>query len=141
MVRKGTYILIIKLVKPTEIRIGRLGEFEFEAGYYAYVGSALNSLDGRLRRYFGVVPVKKHWHIDYFLREAEPVTAYYHISSKRTECRAAGFLGSKYPPPVGGFGSSDCRCKGHLFYLGKKMPGSFRKTGFKLRELAFRRWR
>jgi len=38
---KGTYILILTLNKSRKIYIGRLGEFTFEYGYYAYVGSAL----------------------------------------------------------------------------------------------------
>ena len=137
MLRKGTYILILKAGEPVEIQVGRLGKFRLESGYYAYIGSGLNSLDGRLRRYFGAAPSKKHWHIDYLLAEIRPVAAFCHISEERTECRVAELLADKYPVAIAGFGSSDCRCTGHLFYLGRNLPKLFRGRKFRLRELAF----
>ena len=56
-----------------------------------------------------------HWHIDYLLQYAEIKNVYYKESIFREECnitkKFAGILIS-----VPGFGSSDCRCKSHLFY-------------------------
>ena len=69
---KGIYTLLIKLDKPQAITIGKLGSVSFPAGYYAYVGSALNGLESRIVRH-----LKKeksfHWHIDYFLQKARVV--------------------------------------------------------------------
>jgi Uri superfamily endonuclease len=48
---KGTYILLIKLLKNQAIAIGKLGNLTFENGYYAYIGSALNGLENRIDRH------------------------------------------------------------------------------------------
>jgi len=45
---KGTYTLLIKVPKNIEVRIGRLGKINFNRGFYAYVGSALNCLEKRI---------------------------------------------------------------------------------------------
>ena len=37
---KGTYLLLIRLDGPRELAVGRLGTFNCESGWYAYVGSA-----------------------------------------------------------------------------------------------------
>ena len=49
---KGYYCLIINLDNDSEIEIGkRLGKINFDKGYYVYVGSAMNSLEARLKRH------------------------------------------------------------------------------------------
>ena len=48
---KGIYCLVIHLPGPKEIRVGKLGRMAFEAGYYIYVGSAMLSLEARLKRH------------------------------------------------------------------------------------------
>ena len=40
------------------------------------------------------------------------------MSPGTLECRWAGWLASRAKQPIVGFGSSDCSCSGHLFYLG-----------------------
>jgi len=49
----GTYALLLKLDKQERITVGRLGTFDFPAGYYLYVGSALGpgGLQARLARH------------------------------------------------------------------------------------------
>ncbi|MCD4722450.1 MAG: DUF123 domain-containing protein [Desulfobacula sp.] len=37
---KGTYIIVMYLDKSKRIQIGKLGQFKFKKGHYAYVGSA-----------------------------------------------------------------------------------------------------
>jgi len=63
---KGTYILILQLDVSAHLTIGKLGSFDFSAGWYAYVGSAFGpgGLRGRLKHHFSPV-TKPHWHIDY----------------------------------------------------------------------------
>ncbi|MBI2906467.1 MAG: GIY-YIG nuclease family protein [Chloroflexi bacterium] len=126
----GAYVLVLVLDRPTSIAVGKLGEFSFPAGYYAYVGSALGGLDGRLRRYVGPI-VRRHWHIDYLRPRARLVDIWYAFSRERRECAWARALaalsGTRVVAP--GFGSSDCRCRSHLFHS-HDLPsfGVFRKA-------------
>lgn len=100
------------------ISLGALGETFFPAGVYAYAGSALNSLDGRLRRHFSSKR-KKHWHIDYLLEKGGAVDAYALPSTTRMECMLNALVdsldGSREFAP--GFGCSDCGCRTHLHRL------------------------
>ena len=94
--------------------MGRLGEICFPAGAYAYVGSARRGFKARLSRY--LKPIKKHhWHIDYLLRKASLSHIFLAPGRGTIECRMARNLGLRLEA-VPGFGSSDCRCPGHLFF-------------------------
>ena len=47
---KGSYCLIINVEKDTKIKIGKkLGIINFKKGCYVYVGSAMNSLESRVK--------------------------------------------------------------------------------------------
>ena len=60
---KGTYCILIDLKVDQSIEIGKKGEIQFKSGFYVYVGSALNSLGGRIKRHLR--PTKKmHWLVD-----------------------------------------------------------------------------
>jgi len=111
---KGSYVLLIRVKPAKKIRIGSLGIVEFRPGFYAYVGSAMNSLEKRVGRHLGSKK-KMFWHIDYLLREAEIVEVFQAESPLRLECGIAGQL-SKKLTAVPGFGCSDCRCESHLFF-------------------------
>jgi Uri superfamily endonuclease len=124
---RGTYILILNLLHAREIRIGRLGSFRFHTGYYAYVGSAFSpgGLAGRLKHHLNS-KAKHHWHIDYLCEFAGPVQVWVTEDKIRREHHWAAVL-TEFPgavTPVKGFGSSDCKCKTHLFYFGN--PPSLR---------------
>jgi Uri superfamily endonuclease len=62
---------------------------------------------------------KLKWHIDRLLAVADLAGAVLFPSKRREECRLAravlAFPGARVVP---GFGSSDCRCPGHLAFLG-----------------------
>jgi Uri superfamily endonuclease len=118
---KGTYILLIKLKKPARLRVGKLGTIKFGKGYYAYVGSGMNSLEARISRHMKKRGKKKFWHIDYFLSTANALGAISWESVSRDECGAAGSLSGNFEP-VRGFGSSDCGCESHLFFSEKLQP-------------------
>ncbi|HID63538.1 MAG TPA: GIY-YIG nuclease family protein [Anaerolineae bacterium] len=129
----GTYALLLKLDKRERITVGKLGTFDFPAGYYLYVGSALGpgGLQARLARHrrgsealsqssSGQTGKKLHWHIDYLLRRAQLIEVWSVASEERLECKW-GEAASRLPGAqvlVGGFGSSDCRCPAHLIYFG-----------------------
>jgi len=111
---KGSYILIIRLNMDTTIRVGALGNQYFKAGYYAYTGSALNSLESRISRHLSDNK-KIFWHVDYLLQLSRVVGVWTIISDKRLECGSAARYAS-LTASVKGFGSSDCRCPSHLFF-------------------------
>jgi Uri superfamily endonuclease len=111
---KGSYVLLIEVDKVKRIKIGRLGNKEFRPGFYAYVGSAMSGLEGRIKRHLSSIK-KVFWHIDYLLKDAEVVEVFQLESDKRIECEIAVRL-SKRLPGIRGFGCSDCRCPSHLFF-------------------------
>ena len=110
---KGIYVLLVKLRDDTNIDVGKLGTIEFSAGFYAYVGSALNGLEGRIERHLRM-DKKVHWHIDYLLEVASVEEVIYAETEERVECEMAENLVNF--DIVNRFGSSDCRCKSHLFF-------------------------
>ena len=114
---KGAYLLIIFLPKDTKIKVGKQGEFIFPRGFYIYVGSAMNSLFGRVKRHLSKEK-KKHWHIDYLLDYGKIILTILIPSKERLECKIAKKL--KGEIIVRKFGSTDCNCESHLFYYKTK---------------------
>lgn len=111
----GVYVAIFHLGRPGQITVGRLGRFSFPAGFYFYVGSARRCLDARLARHARRrKPLR--WHIDYLSSRAEMLGAVVADAGSYAECELAQELAELYPRCVRGFGSSDCRCGGHLFH-------------------------
>lgn len=116
----GTYVLILKLPRPTSIGIGRLGHFPFPAGWYAYAGSAHGpgGLAARVSRHLRLTKPLR-WHVDYLRAYARPVEAWYAIGTQKRECAWAqalsGLPGASIPAPR--FGASDCRCPAHLIHF------------------------
>lgn len=117
----GTYLLLVALDAQRVLRAGRLGSFVFEAGLYAYAGSAQGpgGLSARVGRHLraGKAP---HWHIDSLTAAGDVVEVWLRASPERLECRWARTLAALpgLSQPVPGFGSSDCACRAHLFRLG-----------------------
>ncbi len=110
----GIYFLIIHMDRATKVVIGKKGEMLFRKGYYIYVGSAMNGLQGRIKRHLSDEK-KMHWHVDYLLRSGEVREVYVLPTTRKIECEAANYIAS-FLDTIVGFGSSDCRCPGHLFY-------------------------
>ncbi len=115
---KGCYVLLLRLERKRCIQVGKLGRFLFRKGYYAYVGSAMNSLERRISRHLRREK-RRHWHLDYLLELALPVAVFKIGSGGRCECALSKVLEGmhKASTPVRGFGSSDCSCRAHLFYF------------------------
>ena len=112
---KGIYVLIIKISQPINPKIGALGTTSFQAGLYAYVGSAQNNLETRVKRHLRKEK-RLFWHIDYLLADpAAAVTEVYCLEGdKKCECQIAQLLAQRCEP-VPGFGCSDCHCNSHLY--------------------------
>jgi Uri superfamily endonuclease len=117
---KGQYILLMHLPTDSRIRIGKKGFHDFPKGYYVYVGSAMNSIEKRVERHKRSEK-KLFWHIDYFLTKANIVDVrVFESKAKSNECRLAKKMVDIGKVVVDKFGSSDCRCRTHLFFLSKK---------------------
>jgi sugar fermentation stimulation protein A len=112
----GVYIAVFYMQRSRFIQIGRLGRFYFHKGIYFYAGSAQRNLAARLERHSRK---KKplHWHIDYLSVNTEMIGAITIPGRRKQECQTARELGKMFELAVPGFGASDCRCAGHLFYV------------------------
>ena len=115
---KGGYILLLELNESQRILVGRLGILLFLKGFYAYVGSALNGLESRVARHLRQSR-KRHWHIDYLLNRAIIYEVVLVPVERRLECTLARALKEELTC-IPRFGSSDCRCLGHLFYAAER---------------------
>ena len=100
-IMKGCYCLIISLKDIQTIKIGKLGIIKFKKGCYVYVGSAMNSLEARLKRHLSD-DKKLHWHIDYLLRKSE-ITDIIYNENKKVECE----LSQTYYPEQKALKTSD----------------------------------
>ncbi|MEO0081422.1 MAG: GIY-YIG nuclease family protein [candidate division WOR-3 bacterium] len=133
--RRAVYVLILWNQKARNMRVGALGRLDFPAGFYLYVGSGGLNAVRRVQRHLARKK-RVRWHIDYLTtgrNRMRPVDAYFFpgmrecclvrtLAAARCECGrkpmriyepAAGDLHRQHFP---GFGSSDCRCRSHLFY-------------------------
>jgi len=112
----GSYILLLKNPKPVRLEIGKRGMIHFRKGYYAYVGSALGSLEGRVNRH-SRKKKKKFWHIDFLTpHPMKIIQVILFRRSDRIEDMIARRLESCFPTWVKGFGASDTKQPSHLFY-------------------------
>jgi len=111
----GAYIAVFQIFKGQQVRVGRLGRFCFRKGFYVYVGSAQRNLSARLERHARKdKPLR--WHIDYLSVKAKMLGAIIVPGPQEKECELANELSRMFELAVLGFGASDCRCSGHLFY-------------------------
>jgi len=111
---KGSYILLIQLHQEQRITIGSVPDNYFPSGYYAYVGSAMGGLKSRLNRHLKK-DKRPHWHIDYLLQKASISGIILCQTEERGECLIAQALNHQFNS-IPGFGSSDCKCRSHLFF-------------------------
>jgi Uri superfamily endonuclease len=116
---KGSYVLLIQLPQRQTIKVGSLKAIRFPGGYYAYVGSAMGGLKSRLSRHLQRNK-KPHWHIDYLLQKAFISDVILCPTKHRVECTIAQALSHQFDS-IPGFGSSDCRCRSHLFFATEEM--------------------
>jgi Uri superfamily endonuclease len=115
---KGSYILLFELATKKDIFVGKLGNVSFPKATYAYVGSAMNGLRARVARHLRREK-KLHWHIDYLLKGAEVEEIILCQGDERVECSLAQTLAGEFQS-IPGFGSSDCKCRSHLYFDSEK---------------------
>ena len=111
---RGSYVLLMNLIDEQTITVGRLPDIRFSGGFYAYVGSAMGGIKTRLGYHLSRRK-SRHWHIDYLLEKATIVGIIISEARERTECAIARTLSSQFEA-IPDFGSSDCRCRSHLFF-------------------------
>ena len=120
MSETGNYILLLHLPTDEILTIGKLGTFDFPAGWYAYAGSAFGpgGLVGRLKHHLQPVD-RPHWHIDYLRQVAQLKEIWL---SPDAESRERDWVDLMLAIPgattlVEGFGASDSDRETHLFYF------------------------
>jgi len=115
IILKGTYCIIIHLIRNTTIEVGKKGNITFNRGYYVYIGSALNSLESRLKRHLSSNK-KLFWHIDYLLASsnAKIIDIVFAVDDGKWECHLALEIAKK-GVEIRAFGCSDCKCSSHLY--------------------------
>jgi len=126
------YILRIALDKAVQTKIGSLGRINFKRGAYLYVGSAKKNFKPRIERHL-VKKKKIFWHIDYLLSLNDAKIKQIWTTNKNKECKIAQFLYKKGCSFIDRFGSSDCNCRSHLFFINKgarKVQDLLKKKGF-----------
>jgi sugar fermentation stimulation protein A len=111
----GVYVLSMELEVEVELKAGALPLRRFRPGYYAYVGSAMGGLRGRIRRHITGPRARPRWHVDYLLQVASPMLILWGETQRSLECAVASALAG-VAEGVAGFGSSDCGCSSHLFF-------------------------
>ncbi|MEA3227306.1 MAG: GIY-YIG nuclease family protein [Planctomycetota bacterium] len=111
----GVYIAVFHLAEARNISVGKLGRFRFRQGVYFYAGSAQRNLAARLERHSRKKKPLR-WHIDYLSVRAEMLGAITVAGPREHECELAKELAGMFELATLGFGASDCRCGGHLFY-------------------------
>ena len=112
----GVYIAVFYTPKDLDIQIGRFGRFYFRRGVYFYAGSDQRNLSTRIERH-NRKKKTLHWHIDYLSSGMEMLGAITITGPRELECQLAKKLSGMFELAVPGFGASDCRCGGHLFYV------------------------
>lgn len=123
---KGVYVLFLRCLKSCDVRVGSLGSVSLKEGVYAYVGSAFGGggIKSRLGRHLKTGK-KCRWHIDYIRRHMSVAALCYTLEGAEQEHIIADrFIASGCEVPMKGFGSSDCGCVSHLFYM-KELPECF----------------
>lgn len=111
---RGSYLVVLELAEPAEIETGSLGRIYFPAGWYVYAGSARKGLSARVARHLRRSGKRLRWHVDYLARQTRSARGLALASYDNLECELAEALTRIGGLRIPGFGSSDCRCPGHL---------------------------
>lgn len=119
------YAIVAKMSENMEqITVGKLGIFSFPKGIYVYVGSAKRNIKARIERHLRKEK-NFHWHFDY-LRPYTEIVRIKTFPGDVGECGLFAQLRAEYGGEiiVPKFGSSDCSCPAHLFYISgnKRIP-------------------
>ena len=116
----GVYALVLFCSRKGPVQIGKLGRLQLRRGFYVYVGSALGPGGVRARvAHHRKLSHRPHWHIDYLRPHTRLDRIWYSPDRICREHQWARVICALRGAaiPMAGFGSSDCRCKTHLFFF------------------------
>ena len=114
---KGSYLLLLENPEEKVVKVGKLGELQFNKGWYVYVGSAMQALGARIKRH-QQKRKKLRWHIDYIASTVMKVKKVFPIRKpEKQESRLAEELNEICDASVPHFGASDVSEDSHLFYF------------------------
>jgi Uri superfamily endonuclease len=130
---KGTYLLFINVQEKIEVS-SKSSCWIIDSGLYVYVGSAMSTLTGRVKRHLSEKK-NKHWHIDFLTSRSEIILAIL-LPSRIKKEEEISQLVSEFGMPIKGFGSTDCKgLKSNLYKINSKYAGTiFQKLFTKWRE-------
>ncbi|QLC34006.1 GIY-YIG nuclease family protein [Halarchaeum sp. CBA1220] len=116
----GTYTLLLELPAAATVTFGAAGDYDLDAGWYAYTGSAFGpgglSRVARHRRVARGEHDVRHWHVDYLTGHPDTdLDAVYVSEGEDRECAVARAL-NEAGDALAGLGASDCDCESHLAY-------------------------
>ena len=123
----GTYALVLSSDESVDLSVGRCGAVRIEPGFYIYIGSAFGpgGVKARVLRHCRQEKAR-HWHIDYLREHVEPVGAWFlHGKIRLEHTWAKSVMRKPGVTAIAGFGSSDCKCSSHLFYMNRKPSAAF----------------
>lgn len=113
----GVYLLVLECIRPCVIEVGAIGKLYFKKGSYIYVGRCKSGIKARIERHFNRKK-RIHWHIDYLTTSHNFVVKdVFVLDMDACEEEHIATLMSNMLKVIEGFGSSDTKAKGHLFYL------------------------
>ncbi len=127
-----SYVLFIRVERLIEVVVGKMRNVRFGKGTYLYAGSAKRGLIARIRRHLSE-DKKLFWHIDYLLSSPYAYIDSVWVAGGDKECLIADIFYRQGYEFVKDFGSSDCRCASHLFFMGSRLREGrelLRKKGF-----------
>jgi Uri superfamily endonuclease len=127
----GTYALVLSSPTDRSVAVGKLGTLEVRPGIYIYVGSAFGpgGLRARIGHHLNNAG-SPHWHMDYIGKYLRLDEIWYTCDTRRREHQWIAILSKSRgaTAPLAGFGSSDCRCRSHLYYFtSRPSVGYFRR--------------
>ncbi len=135
---RGSYLVVLRLSAERSIPVGWLGTRTFPAGYYVYVGSAMQHLSKRVARHRTGRRTRKHWHIDYLREISEYVTTYVVREPRRRELEIVAEIAAIATGSIPAFGSSDSPHPSHLFRFDEdpRTDAQFQETLLTIRRAA-----
>jgi len=105
-------VLLIKVEQDVKLNCGK--NWQIQKGLYAYIGSAMNSLEKRICRHLRQQK-RYHWHIDYLLKTST-ILSIFIFPGQRNELRFSQEFAKHFDGPEG-FGSSDLPVRTNLYRI------------------------
>jgi sugar fermentation stimulation protein A len=113
----GSYAMVIRNDRNQTIKVGRLGEIPFKKGYYLYIGSALRSVENRVKRH-GKTIKSSFWHIDFIVPGPMKIEKIYIIRRRdRIESKLVKAMMGISEGVIRHFGATDSDQESHLLYF------------------------